>query len=271
MVRLHGCFRAFMVPMVCVGLFGSTGGVKATRADAACAGLARSSGNSVAAGRQYVSLAYAALSRDRARLAGIGPQQASMSLSVVAEQHSAYMASIGTWADGDPAGNILERVRAVGVSATYAGQNVVTASGPTVAAAIANGDAFFAREATTGGPHWENITNPNHRYVGMGIALLGQPGYYTIYLTQVFSDGGGCVAQLFSDAGSIVTQLRIGEIARPSIDPTTLRTEANGMVISQVHPRNRLQVIDLRDNWAQVHVLHTSMYGWVYAPLLTPA
>lgn len=228
---------------------------------------------SVGIGHLYLSDAYQALSRDRARFAGLGPQRRSAALSAVAEAHSAYMAAIGSWADGDPAGGILARVRAAGlIDAVYAGQNVVTASGSTVPEAIRNGEAFFAGEAAGGGPHWDNITNPNHHYVGMGLSVLGSPGAYTIYLTQVFSDVGGCATQSedqLATASSNTTALRPGVVAHPSVDELQLRSEPQGMVIGTLHRQDRLKVIDVQGNWAHVRVLAGDLYGWVYAPFLT--
>ena len=161
------------------------------RTGSPCPSIPWSGSPSVQAGHPFLSVAFDALARDRQRYAGLAAMRRSLTLSAIAEAHSAYMASIGGWSDGDPNGYILTRVQAAGIDATYAGQNVVTANGDTVAHAVQNGEAFFAREAGTTGPHWDNITNPNHRYVGMGIALLGGPGDYTIYLTQVFADVGG--------------------------------------------------------------------------------
>lgn len=240
-------------------------------AASACAPLAPAPAASVLAGRPYTAFAYQALANDRARFAGLGPQRRSAVLSLIAERHSAYMASIGTWSDGDPAGGILLRVRMAGLDATYAGQNVVTASGASVFDAIAHGEAFFAQEASGGGPHWDNITNPNHHFVGIGIALLGAPGAYTLYLTQVFSDVGGCGAALPDDsapAAAISTPLRIGDTVHPSVDALQLRTEPRGLVIGTLHAHDRLKIVDLQHGWAQVKVLATGTYGWAFASFL---
>jgi hypothetical protein len=221
----------------------------------------------------YAAFAYQALEQDRARYAGLGPQRRSTILSTIAERHSAYMASIGSWADGDPTGGILARVRAAGLNATYAGQNVVTANGASVNEAITHGEAFFSAEARGGGPHWDNITNPNHYYAGVGIAVLGASGSYTIYLTQVFSDAGGCDAAAapptFAAAAATTTVLRVGAIAHPSVDALQLRTQPHGKVIGTLHAQDRLKVIDLQQGWAQVEVLATSTYGWAFASFLT--
>jgi hypothetical protein len=184
------------------------------------------------------------------------------------------MASIGSWSDGDPAGWILARVRAVGLGATFAGQNVVTANGATVAEAVQTGEAFFAREAAGGGPHWDNITNPNHHYVGMGIALLGAPGNYTIYLTQVFSDVGGCgsTSQVaLSTASSVTRAPRVGSLAHPAVDSLLLHSEPAGMVIQTLHSKDRVKIISLQGSWAQVEVLSTQLYGWAFTSFLTPS
>lgn len=246
----------------------------AARADAACGALGSAPTSSVQAGRPFAAIAFAALARDRARYAGMGPQRRSATLTMIAERHSAYMASIGTWSDGDPDGGILARVRAAGLNATYAGQNVVTANGATVPAAIANGEAFFAQEAAGGGPHWDNITNPNHAYVGIGIALLGGPGSYTIYLTQVFSDAGGCdgasatPASDFTPAADTTSRLRIGAVVHPSVDALLLRTEPHGQVISTLHAADQLKVVDLQQGWAQVEVIASGTFGWAFAGFL---
>jgi uncharacterized protein YkwD len=242
-------------------------------ADARCVVPPASDTPSVALGHLYLSTAYQALDRDRARFAGLPALRHSAVLSAVAEAHSAYMASIGSWSDGDPSGDILGRVHAAGLAdAVYAGQNVVTANGSTAAEAIRNGEAFFAQEAGGGGPHWDNITNPNHHYVGMGVALLGSAGDYTIYLTQVFSDVGGCAVQSgnqFTQAADVDPPLRIGAIVHPSVDVLQLRSEPQGMVISTLQGADKLKVVDLQGNWAQVEVLAKDLYGWVYAPFLT--
>lgn len=222
-------------------------------------------------GRLYLPAAYQALSADRSRNAGLGPQAQSTSLSQIAERHSAYMASIGNWSDGDPEGSILERVRAAGLQATFAGQNVVTANGASVPEAIARGESFFAQEANGGGPHWANITNPSHHFVGIGIAALGGPGAYTIYLTQVFSDAGGCVAlpmQSFAKAATTTAPVHAGTVVHPSVDALQLRTEPNGSVITSLHIRDRLKVLAVRDGWVQVRVLGTGLYGWAFAAFL---
>jgi uncharacterized protein YkwD len=238
-----------------------------------CPAIQWPSAGTTQAGHKYVSLAFDALTRDRARFAGLGALRKSLTLSAIAEAHSVYMASIGSWSDGDPSGWILSRVRAAGIEATYAGQNVVTANGPTVAAAVQTGEAFFAREAAGGGPHWDNITNPNHRYVGMGMALLGGPGNYTIYLTQVFSDGGGCGTAspvTFSSASAVSSSPRVGSTAHPSVDALLLHSEPGGSVVIQtLHSRDRVKVITLQGDWAQVEVLSNQLYGWAYSPFLT--
>jgi uncharacterized protein YkwD len=240
---------------------------------------------SVTAGRPYLSDAYQALIDDRATLAGLGPQRCSVALSIVAERHTAYMVSIGSWADGDPGGGILGRVRAMGIDATYAGQNVVTAHGATIAQAIQQGDAFFAREASSGGPHWANITNPNHHYMGLGVAVLGNEGDYTIYLTQVFADADAAAGAYPSSQqgaapasspdsttqASFVTQpLKVSAIAHATTQ-LMLRTAPHGAVIGILHPRDRLQIVDLREGWAQVRVLRDNVYGWAFAGFLAPA
>ncbi|MGH2347648.1 MAG: CAP domain-containing protein [Chloroflexota bacterium] len=239
----------------------------ARRVAADCPAVAQSTDPTVAAGRPYLGIAYTALTHDRARFAGLGPLQRSTALSVVAERHSSYMASIGSWSDGDPAGTILDRVQAAGVQATYAGQNVVTSNGDTVDQAIQTGEAFFAREANGGGPHWDNITNPNHHAVGIGISLLGSPGSYTIYLTQVFADNGGCGAPsevTFSDASSTKSSLHVGLVVRPTVDDLQLRSEPKGLVIGQVTSHDRLKVLELDGSWAQVHVMKSNTFGWVF-------
>src|SRR5579863_7291408 len=83
---------------------------RASSAD--CPTLDLSADPAVVAGRAYLGLAYNALTRDRQRYAGLGALQRSSTLSAIAELHSAYMASIGSWSDGDPAGTILDRVQA---------------------------------------------------------------------------------------------------------------------------------------------------------------
>jgi uncharacterized protein YkwD len=279
MVRLHGWRRGLFAAstLLCILSAPLTAPALAAPsfrpADARCAVPAASGAPSVALGHLYLSTAYQALDRDRARFAGLPALRHSGALSAVAEAHSAYMASIGSWSDGDPSGDILSRVHAAGLTdAVYAGQNVVTANGSTVAEAIRNGEAFFAQEAGGGGPHWDNITNPNHHYVGMGLALLGSAGDYTIYLTQVFSDVGGCAVQSgdqFTQAAAVGPSLHIGAIVHPSVDALQLRSEPKGMVISTLHGADKLKVLDLQGNWAQVEVVAKGLYGWVYAPLLT--
>jgi uncharacterized protein YkwD len=238
----------------------------------ACPAITIPSAASTQAGHKYLSLAYDALTRDRARYAGLGALRKSPALSAIAEAHSVYMASIGSWSDGDPSGWILARVRAGGLGATFAGQNVVTANGATVSEAIQTGEAFFAREAAGGGPHWDNITNPNHHFVGMGIALLGAPGNYTIYLTQVFSDVGGCGSGSqvsFSAANAVARAPRVGSTAHPSVDALLLHSEPGGMVIQTLHSKDRVKIISLQDDWAQVEVVSTQLYGWAYTPFLS--
>ena len=237
---------------------------------------------SIEMGRIYAGAAYRALVRDRARYAGLVAQVESTTLAGIAENHSVYMASIGNWSDGDPAGSILQRVRASGLSATYAGQNVVTASGASVPEAIQQGEAFFAGEAAGGGPHWDNITNPNHRYMGIGVAVLGSAGNYTIYLTQVFSDAGGCTQPASSPAtnpappasdpsAASAVSLHAGMTVHPTVDVLQLRTEPRGTVIGALHPRDHLQVVAVQQGWAQVKVLSSGMFGWAYAPFLALA
>jgi len=226
----------------------------------------------VVAGRSYLGIAYNALSRDRQQYAGLGPLRRSSTLSAIAELHSAYMASIGSWSDGDPAGTILARVQAAGIPAVYAGQNVVTSSGSTVSEAIAHGEAFFSREADGGGPHWDNITNPNHHAVGIGISLLGDPGNYTIYLTQVFADGGGC-AQAGSvtlvDASQVAPNLHPGLVVRPTVNDLQLRSEPQGLVIGRLTSRDKLKVIGVQGSWAQVQVLGSQNFGWVFTQFVS--
>ncbi len=255
----------------------ATASFRAVTAD--CTAPTRSGDPAITAGRAYLGIAYSALSRDRARYADLGPLTRSAALSAVAELHSAYMASIGSWSDGDPAGDVLERVRAAGVEATYSGQNVVTSSGATVDAAIQNGEAFFAREANGGGPHWDNITNPNHHAVGIGISLSGAPGAYTIYLTQVFADNGGCdtqtaatppAAPTFSDASATKTNLHVGVVVQPTVDVLQLRSEPMGMVIGHVTPQDRLKVLGLQGNWAQVQVMRSNTFGWIFTAYVAP-
>ncbi|HVA92927.1 MAG TPA: CAP domain-containing protein [Chloroflexota bacterium] len=242
------------------------------RAGADCTAVDPSTDPSVVAGRPYLGIAYNALMRDRLRYAGMDALQRSSTLSAIAEFHSAYMASIGSWSDGDPAGTILARVQAAGIPAVYAGQNVVTSSGATVSEAIHNGEAFFSREASGGGPHWDNITNPNHHAVGIGISLLGDPGNYTMYLTQVFADGGGCgqtTVATFADASRTAPDLHNGVVVRPSVDDLLLRSEPEGQVIGHLTPRQKLKVISVAGNWAQVRVLGTENYGWVFTQFVS--
>jgi uncharacterized protein YkwD len=222
------------------------------------------------AGHPYLSLAFDALARDRARLAGLAKLTPSSALSAVAEAHSAYMASIGSWSDGDPAGYILSRIRSAGVNAVYGGQNVVTANGESVAQAVQSGEAFFAREAGSGGPHWANITNPNHSFVGMGLALLGAPGNYSIYLTQVFADAGGCDIGAASTSQAAVRSgtPRVGSTVRAGTDYLSLRSEPGGTLIQTLRASQRLKVVAVQQDWAQVEVLANHVYGWVYVPLL---
>jgi hypothetical protein len=232
-----------------------------------CPAVAQSTDPTVVAGRPYLGIAYDALSHDRARFAGLGPLRRSATLSVVAERHSSYMASIGSWSDGDPAGTVLARVQAAGVQAEYSGQNVVTSNGGTVDQAIQTGEAFFAREADGGGPHWDNITNPNHHAVGIGISLSGSPGSYTIYLTQVFADTGSCGAAsqaTFTDASYTKSSLHVGAVVHPTVDDLQLRSEPKGLVIGQVTSRDRLKVLDLDGGWAQVHVMKSKTFGWIF-------
>jgi uncharacterized protein YkwD len=236
-----------------------------------CAATPSATDSSVVAGRQYLPLAYDALTRDREQLAGLSALKRSQTLSMIAEAHSAYMASIDSWSDGDPEGSILTRVRAAGLDATYAGQNVVTANSATIAGAIQNGEAFFAQEAGIGGPHWDNITNPNHHYVGMGVALLGTPGRYTLYLTQVFSDVGGCnttSSDPFSTASAVTTLPKVGSVVELGVDYVFLRSEPGGMVVHMLRAGDHLKIFDVQDSWAQVESLDTQLYGWVFVPLL---
>jgi uncharacterized protein YkwD len=252
----------------------ATASFRARSAD--CTAPVPSTDPAITAGRAYLGIAYGALSRDRARYADLSPLRRSVTLSAIAELHSAYMASIGSWSDGDPAGDILERVRAAGIEATYSGQNVVTSSGATVDAAIQNGEAFFAREANGGGPHWDNITNPNHHAVGIGIWLSGAPGSYTIYLTQVFADNGGCgsptttTAVTFSNASATKPNLHVGVVVQPTVDVLQLRSEPMGMVIGRVTPQDRLKVLGLEGNWAQVQVMHSNTFGWIFTAYVAP-
>jgi len=237
-----------------------------------CPGVVWPAIASTQAGHPYLSVAYDALSQDRANYAGLGPLRQSPTLSAIAEAHSAYMASIGTWSDADPAGNILERVRAAGLGAIYAGQNVVVASGETVQDAIAQGEAFFAHEATTGGPHWDNITNPNHHFVGIGIALFGSPGNYNLYLTQVFSDAGICDGTSYSNTATVNAAAitpKVGSIVTPAVDPLNLRAEPAGQVIGTLRIGDKLKVYAVQGCWAQVKSAQTQLYGWVYIPLLS--
>jgi hypothetical protein len=222
--------------------------------------------DSVLAGRPYLAIAYAALDRDRALYASLAPLSHSEILQAIAERHSAYMAAIGGWSDGDPAGWILDRVRATGLNATYAGQNVVAGHGATIEGALAFGEAFFAHEAGTGGPHWANITNPNHHYVGMGAAVTGDDGNYTVYLTQVFSDAGACgptEGDTFSQASDTTPTLRVGSIIHPTVDALLLRSEPYGRVLQSLRASDRLKVVALLNDWAQVQVLPSNLYGWV--------
>jgi hypothetical protein len=205
----------------------------------------------------------------------MGALQRSATLSAIAELHSAYMASIGSWSDGDPAGSILARVQVAGIQAVYAGQNVVTSSGATVGEAIQHGEAFFSREADGGGPHWDNITNPNHHAVGIGISLLGDPGNYTIYLTQVFADSGGCGQTNSSknvtlvDASQTSPNLHAGLVVRPTVDDLQLRSEPKGLVIGHLTSRDKLKVIGVQGNWAQVQVLGSQNFGWVFTQFVS--
>jgi uncharacterized protein YkwD len=280
MVRMRGRRRMALVSTLLLGITlsapfatPSTAAPTLLPTDARCAAPQWSEVPSVVTGHLYLSAAYQALSRDRARFAGLGPLRRSLVLSAVAEQHSAYMASIGSWSDGDPAGSILSRVHMAGLTdAVYSGQNVVTANGSSVADAIRNGEAFFAREANGGGPHWDNITNPNHHYVGMGLAVLGSAGNYTIYLTQVFSDVGGCATLAESpatQAGSTSPALKAGAVVHPTVDILQLRSEPQGMVIGTLHAQDHLKIIGLQNDWAQVLVISSKLYGWVYAPFLS--
>jgi hypothetical protein len=153
---------------------------------------------------------------------------------------------------------------------------VVTANGDTVAHAVQNGEAFFAREAGTDGPHWDNITNPNHQYVGMGIALLGDEGAYTIYLTQVFADVGGCESASQTDrnlapAGDVVEAPSVGSVVLVGTDYLSLRTEPEGPLIQTLRASQTVKIVAVQGDWAQVEVLANQIYGWVYAPLLGQA
>lgn len=240
-----------------------------------CPAIDRTTDPAVVAGHPYLGLAFNDLMRDRARYADMGPLRRSAVLTAIAERHSAYMESISSWSDGDPDGTILERVQAAGIPAVYAGQNVVTSSGATVAEAIQGGEAFFAREADGGGPHWDNITNPNHHAVGIGIALLGGPGAYTIYLTQVFADSGGCgqasEAATFADASQTTPTLHTGMVVHPTVDDLQLRSEPRGQVIGHLDTHDSLKIIDLEGNWAQVQVLGSQNYGWVFTTFVDAA
>jgi len=237
-----------------------------------CVGPTRTTDPGAVMGRPFLWAAYQALDRDRSQLAGLGPLRHSAVLSAIAERHSVYMASIGSWSDGDPEGNILWRVHAAGLTSTYAGQNVVYANGNDIPSAIQTGERFFAAEANGGGPHWDNITNPNHHFVGMGLAVSGGPGNWTVFLTQVFSDQGGCssaAGDMTTTAAVISSSIHIGAIVHPSVDALQLRTEPHGLVISTLQAQDRLQIMDLQENWAQVKRLSDNTFGWVYAPLLT--
>jgi hypothetical protein len=193
-------------------------------------------------------------------------------LQAIAERHSAYMASIGGWSDGDPAGSILDRVLATGLDATYAGQNVAAGHGGTVQGALEFGEAFFAREAGTGGPHWANMTNPNHHFIGIGAAVTGSDGDYTVYLTQVYSDAGVCGGgggDVFSQADNVTPALRAGSIVHPAVDVLMLRREPNGPALEPLHATDQLKVVAVLPDWAQVEVLRDSLYGWVDTQFLS--
>jgi hypothetical protein len=246
----------------------------AAAAAAGCGILGPAVTGAVRLGRPYVHLAFEALAADRATLAGLGPQVPSAVLSTIAEQHSAYMAAIGTWSDGDPAGTILDRVHAAGLNAVYAGQNVVTELASDVPSAVATGEAFFAQEAVSGGPHWDNIVNPHHRFVGIGIAVTGAPGAYTIYLTQVFSDAGGCAAagtplQGLSTAAAQSIPLHAGQLVHPTVDVLELRTEPGGRVIEQLSTTSQLKVLGTLEGWVHVKALATDLFGWVFGGMVS--
>ena len=281
-VITHVSLAILTLTAVCVNPAAHATGTQQSLSGPPCGNAGPAPAPSVEMGRIYAGVAYRVLLRDRARYAGLGAQIESATLAGIAENHSVYMASIGNWSDGDPAGSILQRVRTSGLSATYAGQNVVTASGPSVPEAIQQGEAFFAGEAAGGGPHWDNITNPNHRYTGIGVAVLGSAGNYTIYLTQVFSDAGGCAQSAppattnpsppaSNPAAASAISLHPGMIVRPTVDILQLRTEPRGAVIAALHPRDHLQVIAVQQGWAQVKILSSGMFGWAYAPFLAPA
>jgi hypothetical protein len=136
---------------------------------------------------------------------------------------------------------------------------------------VQSGEAFFGRESAGGGPHWANITNLNHHFVGIGLALLGLPGSYTIYLTQVFSDAGGCGLAALDGvvtANSAAPAPRVGATMHPVIDALPLRSEPGGMVIHTMHAKDRVKVIALRGDWAQVQLLSANLYGWAFVPML---
>jgi hypothetical protein len=110
------------------------------------------------------------------------------------------------------------------------------------------------------------MTNPNHHFMGMGAAITGSAGDYTVYLTQVFADVGSCGTSngdTFAQASDTTPALRVGSIVYPSVDVLMLRREPDGPVLETLHSGNRLKVIALLPDWAQVEVLRQQIYGWV--------
>jgi hypothetical protein len=101
--------------------------------------------------------------------------------------------------------------------------------------------------------------------------LLGGPGNYTIYLTQVFADAGGCAAaatDTYSAASTASAAPRVGSTVHPIVGSLQLRSEPGGMVIQTLHGSDRLKIVSVHGNWAQVDVLAARIYGWVYVPML---
>jgi hypothetical protein len=86
----------------------------------------------------------------------------------------------------------------------------------------------------------------------------------------VFADAGGCDTSAPSTSQAAVRSgiPRVGSTVRAGTDYLSLRSEPGGTLIQTLRASQRLKVVAVQQDWAQVEVLANQVYGWVYVPLL---
>ncbi len=152
---------------------------------------------------------------------GISSLETDASLMSIAQTHSDYQASLGTWTHQGPDGSSpRDRAAAAGYGSgatVYISENV----------AVVNTSSSFETLIYTiwsDSLHWNTMTNPSYTHVGAGMTVSGDEVYYTLDVGYVAGNPGSYVpgASTFTPAadGSTSGTEAVQDVVEPVITST---------------------------------------------------